>query len=274
MRFRSLHAATALRSASSNAEFHKALPTPIRDGFGESRTCPPAVRHDRRRGMCPEYASGGFVYGLDGSFNQRVQFCEHFDVNWTNVEGFLDQNGLDVLDGMGLDPSRRWVSLADDYQDRRAWFESYVARCEGGVTAAPSAGVRYPCPCCGYPMLSERGGYEICRLCNWEDDGQDDPHAEEVWGGTNGSYSLAQARMNFRNHLVMYDPGQPDTRIGGRDSRVELDAKRQIVAAFDVLRGATDESSIGGLWTAVKAGEAILEAELHRKLREHEIRHQ
>ncbi|WP_198674015.1 CPCC family cysteine-rich protein [Chitinophaga alhagiae] len=26
------------------------------------------------------------------------------------------------------------------------------------------------CPCCGYITLSERGGYEICPICFWEDD--------------------------------------------------------------------------------------------------------
>lgn len=164
--------------------------------------------------------------------------------------------------------------MSDDYQQRRAWFESYVARSETGVTAAPSAGVRYPCPCCGYPMLWERGSYEICRLCDWEDDGQDDPHAEEVWGGPNGSYSLAQARLNFRQHLVMYDPVQRDTRIGGRDGQHELDAKRQIVAAFNAMREAIDPSSVAELWAVVRAGEAILEAELRRRLREQEVRHQ
>jgi hypothetical protein len=76
-------------------------------------------------------------------------------------------------------------------------------------------------------MLSERGGYDICDLCNWEDDGQDDPNADEVWGGPNGAYSLAQARLNFREHLVMYNPSLPDTRIGGRDSSIELEAKKK-----------------------------------------------
>jgi hypothetical protein len=121
-------------------------------------------------------------------------------------------------------------------------------------------------------MLSERGGYEICSLCNWEDDGQDDPHAEEVWGGPNGSYSLVQARANFRQHLVMYDPVQPDTRIGGRDSAVELDAKRQIVAAFEAMRAAHDEASVGELWATVRDREAVLEAEVQRRVREHEAR--
>ncbi|MEA3320951.1 MAG: CPCC family cysteine-rich protein [Bacillota bacterium] len=41
---------------------------------------------------------------------------------------------------------------------------------------------RETCPCCGYPPLEERGNFEICILCNWEDDGQDDPYADEVWG--------------------------------------------------------------------------------------------
>jgi hypothetical protein len=55
-----------------------------------------------------------------------------------------------------------------------------------------------PCPCCGYLTLTERSGYEICGVCFWEDDGQDDPEADEVWGGPNGSLSLAQARENFK----------------------------------------------------------------------------
>ena len=34
-----------------------------------------------------------------------------------------------------------------------------------------------PCLACGYPTLTERGGYHICVVCHWEDDGStpDDP---------------------------------------------------------------------------------------------------
>jgi len=32
----------------------------------------------------------------------------------------------------------------------------------------------------------------------WQDDGQDEAEANEVWGGPNGTLSLAQARENFR----------------------------------------------------------------------------
>jgi len=64
------------------------------------------------------------------------------------------------------------------------------------------------CPCCRYPMLSERAAYEICLICWWEDDGQDDANADRVLGGPNGRYSLTQARANFADHFDMYDVGK------------------------------------------------------------------
>lgn len=56
----------------------------------------------------------------------------------------------------------------------------------------------YECPCCGYITLPERGGFDICEVCFWEDDGQDDRDADEVRGGPNGDLSLVEARQNFR----------------------------------------------------------------------------
>jgi hypothetical protein len=55
----------------------------------------------------------------------------------------------------------------------------------------------YRCPCCRYKTLYGRAGDEICPVCFWEDDGQDDHDAGEVRGGPNGSLSLLQARRNF-----------------------------------------------------------------------------
>jgi hypothetical protein len=54
------------------------------------------------------------------------------------------------------------------------------------------------CPCCGCKTLRDRGGFEICRVCFWEDDGQDDHDADLVRGGPNALLSLAQARVNYR----------------------------------------------------------------------------
>ncbi|MCC6575412.1 MAG: hypothetical protein IT462_16670 [Planctomycetes bacterium] len=62
----------------------------------------------------------------------------------------------------------------------------------------PADGVAYACPCCGFLTLSERGGDEICEVCYWEDDGQDDHDADAVRGGPNSDLSLTQARANFR----------------------------------------------------------------------------
>ncbi len=76
---------------------------------------------------------------------------------------------------------------------RVAWFHGYTARLEGQPPELPLR-----CPCCGCKTLGERGGFEICEVCFWEDDGQDDHDADVVRGGPNGALSLTQARANYR----------------------------------------------------------------------------
>jgi len=53
-----------------------------------------------------------------------------------------------------------------------------------------------PCPCCGSRVLSEAGAYEICPVCNWEDDPVQSANALYV-GGAN-KISLGEARKNWR----------------------------------------------------------------------------
>jgi len=118
---------------------------------------------------------------------------------------------------------------------RLQWFKQYTDRLSEGVVEPPKSGVRYQCPCCGYPTLRERGAYNICFLCNWEDDGQDDPRADEVWGGSNAHYSLTHARNNFKKYFLMYDPEDND-RPSRRQNETELNAKKAIVAAFDAMQ--------------------------------------
>ncbi len=65
------------------------------------------------------------------------------------------------------------------------------------ITKLRIDGVTYACPCCGYLTLSERGGDDICPVCFWEDDGQDDHDADTVRGGPNDRLSLTEARKNF-----------------------------------------------------------------------------
>lgn len=68
------------------------------------------------------------------------------------------------------------------------------------------------CPCCFHKTLGERGGFEICAVCFWEDDGQDDSDADEVLGGPNGHLSLTQARENFRRFAVSRKQDLPYVR--------------------------------------------------------------
>ena len=55
----------------------------------------------------------------------------------------------------------------------------------------------FRCPCCKFKTLYGRGQYEICKVCFWEDDGQDEPDADKVLGGPNGNLSLRDAQTNF-----------------------------------------------------------------------------
>ena len=55
--------------------------------------------------------------------------------------------------------------------ERSSWFAFYTK--QRSVFTPPSGGP-YTCPCCGHGTLDERGAYEICDVCGWEDDGQDD----------------------------------------------------------------------------------------------------
>jgi len=54
----------------------------------------------------------------------------------------------------------------------------------------------FMCPCCGYATLEAVADFEICDICFWEDDGQDELELDCEIGGPNG-VSLAEARGNF-----------------------------------------------------------------------------
>ena len=80
----------------------------------------------------------------------------------------------------------------EELERRKSWFHEYAARLD-----AQPAGLPLRCPCCRCRTLSERGGFDICPVCFWEDDGQDDHDADIARGGPNGDLSLTDARANF-----------------------------------------------------------------------------
>ncbi|MDX1456663.1 MAG: CPCC family cysteine-rich protein [Marinobacter sp.] len=55
---------------------------------------------------------------------------------------------------------------------------------------------RAQCPCCDYITLAERGSYQICPVCFWEDDGQDLDELD-VASGPNRGMTLREGRRNF-----------------------------------------------------------------------------
>jgi hypothetical protein len=87
----------------------------------------------------------------------------------------------------------------EELERRRQWFERYIEQLESNSVRSPEGAVGpFRCPCCGCLTLDERGGYDICPVCFWEDDGQDDHDADVVRGGPNGRLSLTEARANYR----------------------------------------------------------------------------
>ena len=96
-----------------------------------------------------------------------------------------------VYRGPGDDPRLTDEELV---QRRTAWFHAYMA--QRNIFDARGLEL-YTCPCCGHATLTERGAYEICGKCGWEDDGQDDHDSEVVRGGPNGPVSLYAARAAY-----------------------------------------------------------------------------
>jgi hypothetical protein len=56
-------------------------------------------------------------------------------------------------------------------------------------------GERFHCPCCGYRTLYSTGMFEICPVCNWEDDPADVGDPDRVSGPN--YCSLTEGRAHF-----------------------------------------------------------------------------
>lgn len=95
-----------------------------------------------------------------------------------------------------------------------------------------------PCPCCGYRTIGERGNFEICRICWWEDDGQDNENADTVMGGPNYELSLTKGRLNFLIHGIS-DPNRTDLiELQDPPRKYAAGRKFQIVKDFVIEEGA------------------------------------
>jgi predicted N-formylglutamate amidohydrolase len=71
----------------------------------------------------------------------------------------------------------------------------------------------FRCPCCKFKTLHGRGQDEICPVCFWQDDGQDEANAEDVLGGPNRHLSLRQAQINFKLFGAIDERWKPNVRL-------------------------------------------------------------
>lgn len=78
------------------------------------------------------------------------------------------------------------------------------------------------CPCCGHATLSERGMYQICPICFWEDDGQDSHDADVERGGPN-RVSLRRGRASYQAFGASIEADRAHTR---RPTREEVPLRR------------------------------------------------
>ena len=124
----------------------------------------------------------------------------------------------------------------------RQWFAFYVDELENRPENYKKFDKYFLCPCCYFPTLTERHGFEICSLCNWEDDGQDDHNADKVLGGPNKSYSLTEARQNFKSYLTSYRPS--DTYHFERTTLKIISNKNGTFKLFELKKLIIDEYNL------------------------------
>jgi hypothetical protein len=126
---------------------------------------------------------------------------------------------------------------------------------------------RFTCPCCGYPTLSGRASYEICKLCWWEDDGHDDDNADEVLGGPNKDYSLNDARVNFQMFGVKLAPGD-NPGIDELESGIVRTIKTRLITVFDSMMKEFSAERRREMWKEVLSLEQQLKKEQKKAMQQ------
>ena len=95
----------------------------------------------------------------------------------------------------------------------------------------------YACPCCGYKTLPDRGAYEVCPVCWWEDEGV------EPWeySGPNGQ-TLVEAQQEFLAQRLPYRlrPG----KVRGPKRGEERDPDWRPLDLTDELIGRVEQANV------------------------------
>ena len=115
---------------------------------------------------------------------------------------------------LGYDPllqlalRRSFVGVINSFLDVRLLRLGYASpHVEGSVERLEA------CPCCEHRSLLQRGGYEICKVCFWEDDGMNE--LDRVSGPNH--MTLRQARQNFERFGAVTDDARSHVLPDGKE---------------------------------------------------------
>ena len=121
---------------------------------------------------------------------------------------------------------------------RREYFNRHLPKLKGADRRNDIKNLGNSCPSCGYPTLEERCSWEICTICFWEDDGQDDEDADNVFGGPNGDYSLTKHRIEWDEKL---NEIKAETSVTGKkliriDELIKNDNNSDMIEILELIR--------------------------------------
>ncbi len=66
----------------------------------------------------------------------------------------------------------------------------------------------HPCPCCGSRTLSVLGSYEVCDVCDWEDDPVQSVDPEYAGGANRESLNSARKKWHEKVEQLRQRRGQ------------------------------------------------------------------
>jgi hypothetical protein len=67
---------------------------------------------------------------------------------------------------------------------------------------------KYACPCCNEITIAELGDYEVCQICEWEDDPGQSQHPDDDLGAN--SISLNQYRAEWLRRTAQPQTSYPE----------------------------------------------------------------
>lgn len=92
------------------------------------------------------------------------------------------------------DPLIRLAMMHESFGARNSWLQAKLEQEGEAVEVVGEPEEMVECRCCGALSIHERGAYEICPVCFWEDDGQQD--LDRVSGPNH--MTLREGRENFK----------------------------------------------------------------------------